>query len=184
MTGREPESARQSEVPRRGGNGYRDGTVFDERRDLLSGTEIGLMDDARPATLRAQAHRRGRLRRHSSTAGCLSSWRQARLYRVYKYTAAPENVNETSFHHQNRSDARLRSSVRDRINHAQGQGEDFFRVAQQAAKNGLTPSYPGDVSTPVRKFFDELLHLLVIVHGLTDALLPGVWEQIWRGLPP
>jgi len=76
------------------------------------------------------------------------------------------------FHDCRRGDAWLRSPIRDRGDEVPGKVEDFFRIGNEAAENGLWFPFPQAIPFQLRDFFDELLHLLVTAYGLANPLLP------------
>jgi hypothetical protein len=75
-----------------------------------------------------------------------------------------------------RGDAGFLPAVRDGGQDLGGEAEDLFGIGEQAAKNGSGLPFLEPFPFQFRNFFDHLLHEPIVVHGLTDALLPSLGD--------
>ncbi len=78
------------------------------------------------------------------------------------------------FHHHGGGNARLQLG-RNRSDHLRRKAEQLLRIGKQAKKD-LFLSLRKPVPLYFGYFFDQLLHLLLIVHRLPDTLLPGLGD--------
>src|ERR1700730_7219950 len=76
-------------------------------------------------------------------------------------------------HDCRRRDTRFRSPVRDWRDDVPGEPEDLFRIGDSGDGELLWFSFLQPLPFQFRNIFNQLLHLVIIMDGLANALLPS-----------